>query len=124
MAVPDPPDESDRATSGAAGQTGNRARDHLANERTYLAWLRTALAVVALGAVLARLTDSGGGRVTAASAITVAFGIVMLAYGTTRYYRVTRDLDHDRFHPAQRGPAIIALVVLAAVAVVLPLLLV
>ena len=32
-----------------------RVRDHLANERTYLAFLRTGLAMVALGVVLAKL---------------------------------------------------------------------
>jgi len=32
-----------------------RVRDHLANERTYLAWLRTGLATVAFGVVIAKL---------------------------------------------------------------------
>jgi putative membrane protein len=33
---------------------GLRASDHLANERTYLAWVRTGIAVIALGFVVAR----------------------------------------------------------------------
>jgi putative membrane protein len=32
-----------------------RVRDHLANERTYLAWLRTGLSTVAFGVVIAKL---------------------------------------------------------------------
>src|SRR3954469_12408945 len=33
----------------------NRTRDHLANERTFLAWVRTALGLIGLGFVLARM---------------------------------------------------------------------
>ena len=33
-------------------------RDHLANERTFLAWLRTGLAVIAIGFVIARFSFS------------------------------------------------------------------
>lgn len=32
-----------------------RTRDHLANERTFLAWIRTALGLIGLGFVLARM---------------------------------------------------------------------
>jgi putative membrane protein len=32
----------------------DKARDHLANERTYLAWVRTGLATIGLGFVVAR----------------------------------------------------------------------
>jgi putative membrane protein len=38
-----------------SGIDDERVRDHLANERTYLAWLRTGLATVALGVVIAKL---------------------------------------------------------------------
>jgi len=33
----------------------DRVRDHLANERTYLAWFRTAVATMGLGIVIAKL---------------------------------------------------------------------
>ena len=32
-----------------------RVRDHLANERTYLAWIRTAISLMGLGVVIAKL---------------------------------------------------------------------
>ena len=38
-----------------AADPDTRARTHMANERTYLAWLRTALALVASGVAAARL---------------------------------------------------------------------
>jgi putative membrane protein len=100
----------------------SRARDHLANERTYLAWLRTALAVVALGAVLARAGD--GATVVAAAGITVALGIAAIVYATAEFYRVSRDLEAGRFEPKRRGPVVVAGIVIAGVAVVFPLLLV
>lgn len=33
----------------------DRVRDHLANERTYLAWMRTGVATMGLGVVIAKL---------------------------------------------------------------------
>ena len=33
----------------------SRVRDHLANERTYLAWMRTAVALMGFGVVILRL---------------------------------------------------------------------
>ena len=34
----------------------SRVRDHLANERTFLAWVRTALGLIGIGFVLARMS--------------------------------------------------------------------
>lgn len=36
-------------------QDDERVRDHLANERTYLAWLRTGIATMGFGVVIAKL---------------------------------------------------------------------
>jgi len=38
----------------APGPESTRAREHLANERTLLAWVRTAVALMGLGFVVAR----------------------------------------------------------------------
>ena|SRR2546423_3605869 len=104
--------------------TPERARDHLANERTFLAWLRTALAVVALGAVLARLTESGNAATAAAAAIVITCGVGVLVYGATRYYAVARDLEAGEFHAARRSPLVVTIAVIVAAAIVVPLLLV
>jgi putative membrane protein len=40
--------------SNQGANTEPRASDHLANERTYLAWVRTGVAVIALGFVVAK----------------------------------------------------------------------
>lgn len=45
-----PPALSNHGSEGA----GSKVSDHLANERTYLAWVRTGITVIALGFVVAK----------------------------------------------------------------------
>jgi putative membrane protein len=113
------PDGASGPSSGpGAGPSADRARDHLANERTFLAWVRTALAFVALGAALAGFAGLGHDRRVAAACLTFATGVVVLGYGSVRYARVRRALDSGAFPPASRGPVVLAAgVTLAAVAV-------
>src|SRR4028119_2422620 len=47
-----PPEEQ---PSSARHSNPNRTRDHLANERTYLSWIRTAVALLGFGVVVVRL---------------------------------------------------------------------
>jgi putative membrane protein len=94
------------------------ARDHLANERTYLAWLRTAAAVMALGLAVAGLAH----KVTVASAVAgvllVATGLLGIGYGTMRYRQVTRALDSGSYVAGGRGRAsVIASITLGVVVV-------
>jgi len=44
-----------RLQSAAIGNTGSEARDHFANERTFLAWTRSGVAFAAMGLALGRL---------------------------------------------------------------------
>jgi putative membrane protein len=111
------------AVDTSTGSSGNRARDHLANERTYLAWLRTAIGVLALAAAIARFGNAPGSHEKTAVAITGLLGLVLLGTGTRRYYQVARDLERGRFEISRRTPLVIAAVVVVAALTVLPLLL-
>lgn len=57
----------DAELTGSHWTQGSVARDHLAGERTYLAWLRTSLSLVSLGIAIAQLfklpelTEPSGG---------------------------------------------------------------
>ncbi len=82
-----------------------RVRDHLANERTYLAWLRTAANVMILGLAVAKfLDDSSTGSIFAGSILILA-GAAGVAYGTLRYRQVTTQIDRDEYDTGTRGYA-------------------
>jgi putative membrane protein len=104
---------------GATPNTGSRARDHLANERTYLAWLRTGTAVAGLGVAIAKFAPHRGAHAVASGAILVFSGLLVSVYGTTRYRSVGRQLESGTFAPAQSSTVMTVTVVtgLAMIAV-------
>jgi putative membrane protein len=86
-----------------------RATDVLANERTYLAYVRTALAFIAFGFVIARFSLfarefaelAGGGKVAAGVSTRFGtgmafFGIVLAIFGAWRYAATDRGLREGR----------------------------
>lgn len=92
-----------------------RARDHLANERTYLAWLRTAAAVMALGIAVATFPNQVSAGSAAAGGLLVATGAAGIVLGTRRYRQVTRELESGTYVTGTRGRvAIVASSVLIA----------
>ncbi|KAF4616212.1 hypothetical protein G7Y89_g15195 [Cudoniella acicularis] len=104
--------------------TGSVARDHLANERTFLSWTRTGLGFVALGVALAKLDALEAlapglkhehGDLKIPSAALVASGTGCLSYGTTRYFVSMRLLKKGLFRPNIAGIGLVA-VTSAAVA--------
>jgi putative membrane protein len=91
----------------------NRARDHLANERTFLAWVRTGIAIVVFGFAIGRfaiamrqLTALEGHPVRTAGmsvwmgATSIAAGVVLVIAGLVRYRRTRAQLDAGTFEPA------------------------
>jgi len=98
------------------------ARDHLANERTFLAWVRTALAVVGLGVLVGKLIESDGVLAELIGLAMVAFGAGMLLYGIVRFERITDLLDQKKFASARRGPlalAVLGIIVSVGAAILL-----
>ncbi len=92
---------------GAVGS----ARDHLANERTFLAWVRTGVTIMAFGFVVARfglllheLAGGPGGGGAAPAPLSEATGIVLVLAGAAllavaflRFLGVRSDLAAGRF---------------------------
>jgi putative membrane protein len=94
--------------------------DHAANERTFLAWVRTAVAVVAFGFVIEKfnlfLTTMAGAVEDAAHRARLerllgpighfeglAFmvvGLALVVLATIRFVRAARLLDDPEMHPA------------------------
>ena len=91
----------------------NRARDHLANERTFLAWVRTGIATIIFGFAIGRFsialreflrlqgdaaTSSG---VTAwLGVISIIGGVMLILAGLVRYRKTRLQLDSNSFEPA------------------------
>lgn len=91
----------------------NRARDHLANERTFLAWVRTGIATVIFGFAIGRFSIALReflhleGRGATTSGITAWFGVIsivggvlLILAGLSRYRKTRAQLDEDAFEPA------------------------
>jgi uncharacterized membrane protein YidH (DUF202 family) len=93
---------------------GSLARDHLANERTFLAWLRTSLGSVGLGVAVAKLDSSRYAQVS--GCLFIAVGALFLLYSTLRYFKLLHLLDEGYFEANKFGVGL--LVTLAAIATI------
>jgi putative membrane protein len=100
------------------------ARFTLANERTFLAWIRTALALIAGGVALEVLgLDLHEGFRLAASLVLVAIGILTPALAWIGWMRTERALREGRPLPTSLlGMVLGAAVTLAGVLVLLAIL--
>ena len=91
----------------------NRARDHLANERTFLAWVRTGAAIVVFGFAIGRfsialrqLTALEGHPVHRSGisvwmgASSIVLGVLLVVAGLVRYRQTRTRLDEGTFEPA------------------------
>src|SRR5438309_10567370 len=103
-----------------------RVSDHLANERTFLAWIRTGLATITFGFVVERfglllrelglkssLTSSTSTHYSSIFGISLTLlGVIMMLTALINFLHIRRSIDAERFHP----PAVfaVALTILAS----------
>jgi putative membrane protein len=91
----------------------NRARDHLANERTFLAWLRTGVATIVFGFAIGRFSialrefmklqgqpSTTPGFTTWLGIISAVGGVLLILAGLVRYRKTKMQLDSNTFEPA------------------------
>lgn len=91
---------------------GSAARDHLANERTFLAWVRTALGIIGLGVVVTKLVASEHVLAEVAGLTFIVLGVAGIAYALERYRKITNHLATGEFPVARWGPLALGGVVL------------
>lgn len=93
----------------------SRARTHLANERTFLAWLRTGLSLMAVGLAAAGFLPvdlvPGFPYVRAFSVLLVVSGTMMVVYGASRYLRAYKQIETGSYEPAGTAVVTIAAIV-------------
>ena len=89
-------------------RNSSRIRDHLANERTYLAWMRSAIALMGFGVLIARLrmfqapvVPSPGNGWKLGLVFSVV-GLITVLLSTQHYFAVRHDIDEDTYEPADR----------------------
>lgn len=116
---------ADTATGGRSEDTEPDYRFTLANERTFLSWIRTALGLLAGGIAVASLVPHlavPGGRRTLAVPL-IILSAVMAARSYSRWAAVQQAMRHNRPLPPSRLPRILSLGVGAVAAIALVLVL-
>jgi uncharacterized membrane protein YidH (DUF202 family) len=119
-------------TENKKSAKGSNRRDHMANERTFLAWIRTSIGIMAFGFVVEKfalfikklsyfLGKSNTFEVSPTSVgYSSIFGIVLVAMGAlmgilafVRYKKVEREIDEDTYKPSVILDILVAMGILA-----------
>ena len=100
-----------------------KASDHLANERTFLAWIRTSISIIVFGFVVAKFgitlreflrvqgnTAHESGMSLAIGVGFMAMGIVMAFVSLIRYRTTMKRLNADEFQPADAIVTVLAVI--------------
>jgi putative membrane protein len=106
--MPQPPPQSQSPAASL-----DHARDHLANERTFLAWVRTGVALVVFGFAIGRFAIAirqfmqiEGHRVGTLGlsvwfgTVAMCTGVILVLVGWMRYRRTRALIESGRFEPA------------------------
>jgi len=96
------------------------ASSYLATERTFLAWVRTALAVLGFGLAFANLFPFkiAGHHMGSFIAISsIISSLILLINATVRYYETIDRLEHGKFVQSPVGPAMLVVVVVLLILV-------
>lgn len=114
------------------------ARDHLANERTFLAWVRTSIALMGFGVVIAKLrflaldgpaaqaiSPHAGARSTWLGVAFAFVGLLTLLFAAVHFQQTRRQIESGRYLSAHYGiiafAALLFLLGLASLAYLLSL---
>ena len=100
----------------------HRASEHLDNERTFLAWVRTNIALISLGFIIARIspTLSAAGatnasrilaRTTLVGIVLVVFGALVTVLAAVRYDQVNRQIEAGIVKPDRGLVWIVTLII-------------
>ncbi|KKC49124.1 hypothetical protein VE23_21840 [Paenibacillus sp. D9] len=95
-------------------QEAKYTQQHLANERTFLAWVRTSIAMIGLGFIAAGLVlqtevlGRSGRLIASAGGIgSVIMGAVVLLLAARDYFQKRRGINEERF----RSPILLVWIV-------------
>ncbi len=97
----------------------NRIRDHLANERTYLSWMRSGISLLGFGVLIVRirvlrppLAPQPPGQGWKLGIAFSVVGLLMVALSCLHYFGVRNDIEDDHYEPPDRWVLLSTLVLL------------
>lgn len=97
----------------------NRIRDHLANERTYLAWMRSAISLLGFGVLIVRIrilrppfAPQAPGNGWKLGLTFSVVGLLMVGLSCWHYFGVRNDIEDDHYEPPDRWVLLSTLVLL------------
>ncbi|KHE68344.1 YidH family protein [Halobacillus sp. BBL2006] len=101
-------------------------QQHLANERTYLAWIRTAIALVGVGFLATTLhinaaqdmSRFGEDLAVIVSIASLFLGVMTIIGATVNYYQTRRNINESRFVSSHRIIVYMTVVVILLVIMV------
>lgn len=104
------------------GNELERARDHLANERTFLAWVRTSVGIIVFGFAIGRFglalrqfaalqgqTIRTTGLSTWFGSASILFGVSIMVAAFVRYRHTRNQLNQNKFEASAGLIAVVAL---------------
>jgi uncharacterized membrane protein YidH (DUF202 family) len=106
---------------------GQNRRVHMANERTFLAWIRTSIAVMAFGFVVEKFSlfvkqmayyigkaasPPAPGYSSLIGILLVGLGMLMGVLAFIRYKKVERQIDEDTYAPSPVLSVLLAIAVI------------
>ena len=90
-----------------------KVSDHLANERTFLAWIRTGLATITFGFVVERLKGNTSVIPYHLSSFfgvcLTVLGVIMMIVALLEFLNNRLSIDAERFHPSASFPIILTI---------------
>src|SRR5438309_1718815 len=123
--TPSPPARSSRFF------TSKKVTDHLANERTFLAWIRTGLAIIGFGFIVERFglllreigqkitnTPIPGHYSSLVGIVLILLGIIVMVVALLNFLQARQAIDKEHFHP-HRGFAIFLTIITCLIGAIL-----
>jgi putative membrane protein len=121
-----PPEQARDAASPTASKprsthlNPNRIRDHLANERTYLSWMRSGISLLGFGVLIVRirilrppLVSHGPGNGWRLGLAFSIVGLLSVALASWHYFAVRDDIENDTYEPSDRWVLLSSLVLVS-----------
>lgn len=101
--------------------SGNEARDHLANERTILAYIRTSLSLILLAIVIVQININYSNNLSYKPLIIIIFtlSIITLIIGTIRYIRIQYLLNSITNDVFESGTYLIILILILLIIIII-----